>query len=82
MRLVVFTVLLYSMKVDVMALVRLEKVILAMNNVEDVDVISARVFVREAYEAGDIVGVWRISLEKFFRVVKGTVVILVYIESI
>ena len=68
MRLVVFNVLLYSMKVDVMALVRLEKVILAMNNVEDVDLISARVFVREAYEAGDMVGAWRINLEKFFRV--------------
>ena len=53
-----------------------------MNNVENVNVASAGVFVGEAYEAGDIVGVWRISLEKFFRVVKGTVVILVYIESI
>ena len=42
MRLVVFNVLLYSMKGDVMAIVRLEKVILVMSNVEDVDVISAR----------------------------------------
>ena len=61
MRLVVFTVLLYSMKVDVMALVRLEKVMLAMSNVEDVEVISARVFVLEDCEAGDMVGAWRID---------------------
>ena len=83
MRLVVFTVLLYSMKVDVMALVRLlEKVMLAMSNVEDVEVISARVFVLEDCEAGDMVGAWRIDLEKFFRVATGAVLILVYIESI
>ena len=53
-----------------------------MNNVENVDVASARVFVGEAYEAGDMVGAWRIDLEKFFRVAKGAVLILVYIESI
>ena len=82
MRLVVFTVLLYSMKVDVMALVRSEKVMLAMSNVEDVEVISARVFVLEDCEAGDMVGAWRIDLEKFFRVATGAVLILVYIESI
>ena len=82
MRLVVFTVLLYSMKVDVMALVRLEKVMLAMSNVEDVEVISARVFVLEDCEAGDMVGAWRLDLEKFFRVAKGAVLILVYIKSI
>ena len=53
-----------------------------MNNVENVDVASAGVFVGEAYEAGDMVGTWCKDLEKFFRVVKGTVLIISYIESI
>ena len=47
-----------------------------MNNVKDVAVKSARVVVREVYEAGSIEGTWRINLEKFFRVTNGTVIIL------
>ena len=49
---------------------------------EDVDVASERVFVGEAYEASNMVVTWCKNLEKFFRVAKGTVLILFYIESI
>ena len=43
---------------------------------------SVRVCVGEAYEASDMVGTLCIDFEKFFRVVKGTVLITLYTESI
>ena len=46
-------------------------VILAMNNVECL-----------SDQRSDMVGTWRINFEKLLRVAKGTVLILLYVESI